>query len=141
MAALLKLRWIQQNTEEHLGDLHKLTIWCTASRWNQKYLMKLLCYPICGVNSGLKNTKFVRINWVRSWRKRCVLRQPILTRHVTKIFFFFSSLKPWTLSPSVSLLSSPDLSISGSYPWPPWPELQSSTQAPTFFFSAKKIKP
>ena len=25
-----------------------------------------------------------RINWVRSWRKSCVLRQPILSRHVNK---------------------------------------------------------
>ena len=48
-------------------------------------------------------------------------------------FFFFQqkrlSLKPLTLSPSLSLLSSPNLSISRSNPWPPWPKLQSSTQA------------
>ena len=49
------------------------------------------------------------------------------------LFFFFQqkrlSLKPLTLSPSLSLLSSPNLSISRSNPWLPWPKLQSSTQA------------
>ena len=56
------------------------------------------------------------------------------------LFFFQQnrlSLKPLTLSPSLSLLSSPDLSISRSNPWPPWPELQSSTQATNTIAMAK----
>ena len=38
-----------------------------------------------------------RLNWVRSWRKGCVLRQPILTRHISKIIkkiYFLSSSHP-----------------------------------------------
>ena len=32
-----------------------------------------------------------RKHWVRSWRKTCVLRQPILTNKVTFFFLFFFS--------------------------------------------------
>ena len=43
-----------------------------------------------------------RLNWVRSWRKRCVLRQPILTLHVSKIikkpFSLFLSPLPISLT-------------------------------------------
>ena len=82
---------------------------------------------------GITSVSSMRIDCVRNGCIGCVLHQPILTRHVTRFFFFFQqkrlSLKPLTLSPFLSLLSSPDLSISGSNLWPPWLELQSSTQA------------
>ena len=84
----------------------------------------------------------MRKPWVRSRRKRCVLRQPILTRHVT--FFFFSFLQKW-LSLSLLLFSphliSPSLNQTHDLhgrsfkaqhkpPTPlPWPKLHSLTHS------------
>ena len=73
-----------------------------------------------GKNKGLRNERlapssfifYKRKHWVRSWCKTCVLRQLILTRHVT-IFFFFSAktlcLKPLSLSLFSPHLISPSL--------------------------------
>ena len=82
----------------------------------------------------------LRKHWVRSWRKMCVLHQPILTCHVTFFFFFSrnlkplcSSLLPCLISPSLNQthdLHGRSFKAQHKPPTPlPWPKLHGSTNS------------